>query len=98
MYGLTISQELENYIYAIGEMFDIRVRNDYSGRYMYGDKCIALEFNGTAGQLFAAFLTPMTSYNIELIEPLAELFSEMRVDQLGKGYIYYFPGWSLDKE
>ncbi len=74
------------------------IRQDYSGRYMYGAECFGLVLNSD-GELVRVML--------ELAEILSEadygdrdvakdLAQAMRSDSMGLSNIYYFPGWTLE--
>lgn len=99
MYEATaISKELEDFISAVCEWHDIEIRTDYSGRGMYGAKCLGLVFDGTPGQLFSAFINALTLDDDYLKLELSDVFAEMASDSMGWNSIYYFPGWNFIDE
>lgn len=95
------------------------IREGYSGRGMYGDKCLGLTLDSTAqiatlsaelcrqamfdaaGQEFAAsdtsedVATAVESDTETGIDIVVNLFDAMREDSMGRGAIFYFPGWKL---
>lgn len=92
---------------------EFSIRNDYSGRYMYGDQCFAIttRSGGMAGELFSAILCCVQCRNacisgesemlmayVDLLTELSDMFSNMRQDQMGLGSVYYFPGYQLVEE
>ena len=92
---------------------EFSIRNDYSGRYMYGDQCFAIttRSGGLAGELFSAILccvqcrnacisgeSEMLTAYVDLLTELSDMFSNMRQDQMGLGSVYYFPGYQLVEE
>ena len=60
---------------------DYVIQTDYSGRFMYGEECLAVEIESIE-QLF--------SLGALLYDHQEELGS-VKIDQLGLGYIAYFP-------
>ena len=97
MYQNTISKELQEIITRISEDCDITIHEDYSGRFMYGSTCLGLSFEGSAGSLFAAFIRELENAKSSTVEEAAEMFDDMRSDNLGLGTIFYFPGWKFDE-
>lgn len=97
MYQNTISKELQDVITRISGDCDITIHEDYSGRFMYGATCLGLSFEGSAGSLFAAFIRELENAESSTVEEAAEMFDDMRSDNLGLGTIYYFPGWKFDE-
>lgn len=97
MYQNTISKELTEVIARISEDCDITIHEDYSGRFMYGATCLGLSFEGSAGSLFAAFIRELETYGEYVNEEAAEMFDDMRSDNLGLGTIFYFPCWKFDE-
>lgn len=61
-------------------------RDDYSGRFMYGEKCIAVIGKQNA---FARFMMLVAQRDGELAGKLAD---SVRVDDMGLDLVYYFPG------
>lgn len=62
----------------------------YSGRGMYGKKCLALAYDGNVGAFVADMLRTAASEDINL-EVLADVLEDMKSDNLGRDTIYYFP-------
>ncbi len=103
-----ISDKLKRVFDDLSDEFSIR--NDYSGRFMYGAKCFAIttRSGGQAGELFSAILcgvqcvnadmtgeTEMLDAYVDLLNELSDLFSNMCQDQMGLGMVDYFPGYQL---
>ena len=99
MYAQAISPKLYDFVSYVAEAFEMSIREDYSGRGMYGSHCFGLVFSGTAGQFFSAFLQTLDEDELELKQELADLFDQMETDSMGRwATIYYFPGWLLEEE
>ena len=98
MYANVISKDLEDFLAGACELYDIEMMPDYSGRFMFGQKCLAFVFGGTAGELISAFYTALTRDEFELKDELMEMFSRMRQDNMGLDYVYYFPGFQIEEE
>lgn len=63
----------------------------YSGRGMYGRKCLAVYYSGSVGSLFAAVLDSYTP-NPECNKAnMIEAFEQMQTDNLGRDMVAYFP-------
>ena len=97
MFKQTISKELGSVIREVAEDCDIQIHDDYSGRYMYGATCLGLSLEGSASSLFAAFIRGLKNADNHTMEEAAEMFDDMKTDNLGLGTILYFPGWKFDE-
>ena len=82
---------------ALLDMIGIETRS-YSGRAMYGKSCLGVELANSQqsiGAFFASVLTGLQEFGLENdkdgLEELAKSFRNMRMDQLGRGTIVYFP-------
>lgn len=67
---------------AICEEYDLEIRDDYSGRCMYGAECVGVDgewygLDGATGQL-------------------RKLLGDERKDSMGLGGILYWPGTTLE--
>lgn len=62
---------------------------DYSGRGMYGKRCLAIEVSRGAAFALAADL--MEEVHEDNIQALADLFRNARTDSLGLDEVVYFP-------
>lgn len=76
---------------------ELRAR-EYSGRFMYGKKCLGIELDqGESSLSLASTLLSEAAHNLEGpsleegILILSEMFSDAREDSLGLGTIVYFP-------
>lgn len=58
----------------------------YSGRSMYGQYCLGLD--GDSDNDFAKFLVEVANKNVAVARDLA---NDLTTDNMGLGYIYYFP-------
>jgi hypothetical protein len=66
---------------------DVEVRTDYSGRGMYGDKCLAIVGDLRDLLRFAAELTQAIG-----VEDANDILGRVRSDSMGLSSVYYFPG------
>ena len=89
--------------------FDYDLTDDYSGRGMYGDTCfgVTVESAGAAAAIGAALLLAchdnsqrqhMDDAMDDATALVAPLVRGMRLDSMGLGTIFYFPGWTLDDQ
>lgn len=94
----------------MGEDAESVLREDYSGKFMYGQECLGLtltsesELAKLAIELgrqaaFAAEEARSESYSSpdvdELFDRISGLFESLRSDSMGRSAIFYFPGWTL---
>ena len=67
---------------------DCRFRADYSGRGMYGRQCVGIDIDS----LRLSVLIELTEFLISNgIENVASVLGRVCYDNMGKGYILYFP-------
>jgi hypothetical protein len=71
------------------------VRTDYSGRMMYGSRCLALTAPATRDVIKALVQLAATAETPDLAAELAEAWTQ---DQMGLGVVVYFPGFKPDDE
>lgn len=85
---------LEHVASTLEEIWDVEVRTEYTGRAMFGKGCLGLvtDKSGWALAMEVRDALAYTSYaeEDELLEYL--LTHEPRVDSMGLGTIYYWPG------
>lgn len=86
-----ISKELEKILDREG----IRHDSLYSGRYMFGETCLALYTDSPSGDEEVGRITVevVGAGKEQLSKEWADLIPRMRKDSLGKGGVTYFPGW-----
>lgn len=99
MYQEITREQLNAAIETINDDVDeITVRGDYSGRGVYGVKCVAVD-----GQTFGDAVTFMIAL-AEQLSPLdvddqkviiCAMAADMKIDYMGLGFVYYFPGWQV---
>lgn len=68
----------------------------YSGRAMYGQRCLAIVTDINVGEVFGRVLETMTEQKIIHEDPhqcnvIAEAFRGMRTDSMGRDIVIYFP-------
>ena len=79
----------------IFERMDYEVHS-YSGRGMFGNRCLAVTCNNPSGWVAEVFLylsENKTPY--EEIVKVAEILKDSRVDSLGRASVVYWPGMSI---
>jgi hypothetical protein len=86
----------------IANIGDCPIRDDYSGRGMYGEQCVGIDLPGQR-ELYrflialGALMTEDASWRDDP-EPTADamdLANAAITDSLGLGVILYFPGWTV---
>lgn len=68
------------------------LRENYSGRGMYGAECFGIV--GSPGDA-SRFLIHIGQHDTELAEKLA---NNQRSDSMGRSGIYYFPSYAIEEE
>lgn len=76
---------------SLAEMHDMTLRNDYSGRGMYGDKCFGIDYWSTSAWDVAKFLMAALGQDRAF-----EIMESHHMDSMGMGYIHYFPGVTVE--
>lgn len=75
---------------------DIPTRS-YSGRGMFGASWLAFTTDDSIGEVFAQILEKVSQGGYS-VGDIAREISYLRMDSLGRGTIYYFPGVPFDSE
>lgn len=71
----------------------VDVRDDYSGRGMFGDRCIAVCGNlGDLIRFIRTVVVNMVTEDDDPVDLLDDLAESARQDSMGTGTVYYFPG------
>lgn len=68
---------------------NVRLMTDYSGKFMFGAKCIAF---GASSALDVSTAVMLTALDGDWFEASQYLMSLARQDDLGLGVVVYFPG------
>ena len=96
---MKLSIDAYEVLIQVCEDLDCQVRNDYSGRNMYGRKCIAIQCDSPLS-LIGQILNNVRDYEDvdNEIEEIFSLFAEtdIRTDNLGLDKLLYFPSVSVD--
>lgn len=73
---------------------------DYSGRYMYGDKCPAIKSEDNVAKLLSNIINSVLDEEFDDDEKdiLREMFDNVRTDSLGLGIVIYFPKFIYQEE
>lgn len=88
------TKELKDLIEAAG--YEAR---DYSGRAMFGDRCLAFTTEQGTSELRAfADMIDETAGDLEQIEVLSKAMRNARVDSMGLGLVIYFPAFEYDEQ
>lgn len=86
-----------NLIELICENNDIELRKDYSGRNMFGKECFGIVGNGnTLTKFFIDLTSSLKEFDDEQLA--YELSYDLKTDNMGNDYIYYFPNWQWNNE
>ena len=69
------------------------VRIDYSGRFMYGERCVGFDLDDAAETMLlgAAIFKELPN------ELAVDMINNVRQDNMGMGIIVYFPGFQCDE-
>lgn len=96
---MKITRELYN---ALEECGLDGIRDDYSGRFMYGRNCLGFTCN--PGQFYGLLMDLYKAANYDGDETLAEEISDfitsapdLSIDSLGLGNIFYFPSVEVEE-
>lgn len=68
-----------------------RLKENYSGRGMYGDTTTAIKFEGDIGLLAACVIAEIRENNCdeETLDAVQEAFARIKTDWLGRGSVFY---------
>jgi len=78
--------------YGDGDSDEVGVREDYSGRGMYGAKCLGFTVSSQA----AAFRLMVGMTSVLGADEAARIAGRAATDSMGRDMIVYFPGVILD--
>ena len=86
-------QIFENVVDVLSYDQDVELREDYSGRGMYGNKCLAIVTdNRTDMELPLVFVEEIIGRldcDVDMALAIAREILPDRVDNMGRGYVYY---------
>lgn len=73
-------------------------RNDYSGRGMFGDECLAFDFDGTDATAIASLIASAREWSNsdEALDEITSALQNARTDSMGRGSIMYFPAYQTN--
>lgn len=102
---MKISDKLLELIVDLHDGEDFQIRVDYSGRGMFGEKCLGIVGSDTATVIYKIMDAIMDEYGdekdtqLELFHELAEMLSNgSKQDSMGLQRIIYFPSVEIDEE
>jgi hypothetical protein len=75
-----------------------KLREHYSGRYMYGEICFGVVGARRDHFIFLAGLANALVMNEQDPEIAVEIAQTATVDQMALDWIMYFPGWTVARE
>ena len=95
--------QMSRAVYKTLEGYGLDVRDDYSGRCMYGDRCFGFVGGPEALTQFFSFMHVFASGNDrEELEDNAEAFFEegpsLAWDSMGMDMIFYFPRVTVEQD
>ena len=75
----------------------ISLRDNYSGKWMFGDTCLGFDVQGLSQySAIARIQRKIDAYEDEsLREEFNEMLNDARQDDMGKGIIIYFPHYTI---
>ena len=95
-------------IYDLLQSEDLAVRDDYSGRYMYGDRCFGIDVDNPATAVYSIVETLRRIVEYHASEPdtveeaegliKSDCWLDSKMDSMGLGYIVYFPDIQVEEE
>ena len=67
--------------------------NSYSGRGMYGKRCVAIETDGSEANIIVALVRGVRDVSRDEadLNSLLEHIEDMQVDSMGRGIVVYWP-------
>lgn len=83
------------------EDYEDAIRDDYSGRGMYGDECAAVSVDrlqdamALTAALAVSILINTDEEDGDAEDIAVELGRAAQLDGMGRGHILYWPGWTL---
>lgn len=83
----TITKADASQLDSLAEMYGVTLRDDYSGRGMYGTKCFGIDYDLVSAWDVAKYLIEALGY-----DRACEMMEQHTMDSMGLGYIHYFPG------
>ncbi len=93
---MIVSRELECAIRNAAEDNDFQIRENYSGRGMFGRECFGVVTDESVGKVIAAIIRNIDDFDV--VEEFARVLEDLRTDSMGLSAIIYFPGWNLPEE
>jgi len=89
----SIEEAIDDLAYQVDNItIDNTLRDDYSGRGMYGEQCFGVVLHDA--REFALFILCVGQVDHTLAQSLAR---KVRTDNMGYDMIYYFPGVQLEE-
>ena len=83
----------ENVVDTLAYDQDAELRNDYSGRGMYGDKCLAIVTDNRIDMelplIFVEEIIGRIDCDADKALAVAREILPNRIDNMGRGYVYY---------
>jgi peptide deformylase len=91
-----LSKELSRELLDVFEEAHVDV-SSYSGRYMYGKQCVGIVAPDLGWQSdVIQFISSHGKFN--LLEEFAQLIKNIKMDNMGKEFVYYNPDVCLPEE
>lgn len=101
--------EMKRSLFESLKTFDLAIRDDYSGRGMFGAQCFALDTDNLATSVawltnaLVEFIQNASAEEQDAVDCATELleqnaFANPKVDSMGLGYIVYFPNITVEGE
>lgn len=94
---MTISNELANILIDSANECDVYLRNDYSGRFMYGATCWGVDGDYDKVEDFI-YTATKKAIKAGLEDEFDDMIKAKQQDQMGLGTIVYFPNYIFDDE
>ena len=75
------------------EMVGVDIREGYAFRQPPDNVCVGIEFDSFQRKDLIGFFIELSTRDVDLATNMLDV---MRTDDLGNGYIAYFPGYALE--
>lgn len=83
----TITEADADELDSLAEMHDMTLRDDYSGRGMYGERCFGITYWSSSAWDVAKYLMAALGQDRAF-----QIMDSHHMDSMGRDYIHYFPG------
>lgn len=87
----TVSRSILEDALRVADLDEDAIRDDYSGRFMYGDTCLGIVCDNDSQFALICAALGATADDWDFV-------GRVRSDSMGLGVIYYFPGVGISED